>query len=85
MPMNLYLNRPILHGVKISGQREERRLEKFTCNELTPGDEEPTADMIKAVIQSTRTEAGDVPTEADLRRLDLQGGISAAVQALFNF
>lgn len=84
MPMTFFLNHPIPHSVRIGGERRDSTLAKFTCRELEPGEAPPTDDMIAAVIKCTRTESGEVPVEADLRKLDLQGGISDAVQGAFN-
>lgn len=84
MPMTLFLNHPIPQTRRIAGTRIEATLDRFTCRELTFGEKPPSDDMIAAVIKCTRTEGGAVPAEADLRNLDLEGGISAAVLAIFN-
>lgn len=84
MPKTFLLNHPIPQTRKINGERIEATLDRFTCRELTPGEKPPADDMVAAVIKCTRTEAGEVPSAADLCKLDLEGGISAAVQAIFN-
>lgn len=84
MPMTFFLNHPIPHSVRIGGERRDATLASFTCRELNPGEAPPTDDMIAAVIKCTRMESGAAPIEADLRKLDLQGGIYDAVQGAFN-
>ena len=84
MPMTLFLNHPIAHSVKVGGERKNSTLDSFTCQELRYGDFAPDDDLVAAVQRCTRTESGDVPADTDLRKLDLAGGISAAVQGIFN-
>jgi hypothetical protein len=84
MPMTLFLNHPISHSIKVSGEGKDCLLDKFTCQELRFGDRAPDDDIVFAVMRSTRTESGEVPAEADLRKLDLAAGISAAVHGVFD-
>lgn len=84
MPRTFFLIHPIPQTRKIGGERKLSTLDRFECRDLFEGEAPPSDDMISAVMKCTRTESGGVPDEAVLRKLDLEGGVSSAVQRIFN-